>query len=111
MSPTTVDLVTTAELPDDVAKIIEFLAMMAKGYDNRLKWNEEARLKADLMHSKRRWRPDRVSVAAVREKCVSEGMTSEDTTLIVDLIQKAQAGRRLVPQRTYRDFTFPQPYD
>ena len=30
--------------------------MTAQGYGNHLKWNEEAKLKADLMNVKSRWR-------------------------------------------------------
>ena len=91
-------------LPQHVNKILEYLAMTAQGYGNHLKWNEEAKLKADLMNVKSRWRG--VSVSAVRDRCRALGMREEDITLIVDLVTRAQAGRRLVPQRSYRDFQF-----
>jgi hypothetical protein len=35
--------------------------------------------------------------------------TDEDVAEVVDLVKKAQEGRRLVPQRTYRDFRFNPP--
>lgn len=94
----------TEQLPTDIVEILEFLAMMAKGYDNHLKWNEEAKLKADLMHNRRYWVG--FTSAAVRDKCRALGMTFEDATLIEDLVSRAQAGRRLVPDRSYRDSTF-----
>jgi len=92
------------ELPADIVKILEFLASMARGYNNHLKWNEEARLKADLMHNRRFWLG--FPVNAVAAKCTELGMRQEDVDLIADLVRRAQAGRRLVPQRSYRDSTF-----
>jgi hypothetical protein len=91
-------------LPQDVNQILEYLAMMAQGYNNHLKWNEEAKLKADLMNAKPRWRG--VPVIEIRDRCRALGMREEDVTLIVDLVTRAQAGRRLIPQRSYRDFRF-----
>jgi hypothetical protein len=35
----------SAELPDDVNRILEYLAMSAKGYSGKMKWNEVAKLK------------------------------------------------------------------
>ncbi|EYR63266.1 hypothetical protein N866_01765 [Actinotalea ferrariae CF5-4] len=92
-------------LPKDIVEVLEYLAGMARGYDNHLKWNEEAKLKADLMHNRRYWRG--LSLAAIRAKCRQLGMRSEDVALILDLIDRAQQGRRLVAQRGYRDFRFP----
>jgi len=34
---------------------LAYLAQMARGYDNHLKWNEVAKLKADLMNVRHRW--------------------------------------------------------
>jgi len=86
----------TPEAPD--------LATAAQGYNNHLKWNEEAKLKGDLMNAKSRWRS--VPVTDIRDRCRALGMREEDVTLIADLVTKAQAGRRLVPQSSYRDFRF-----
>jgi hypothetical protein len=44
-----------SSLPPSVVSVAEFLAMKAKGYDNHLKWNEQAMFKADLMNARRRW--------------------------------------------------------
>ena len=95
------------ELPPSVVGIIEYLAMMARGYDNHLKWNEQAKFKADLMHVRHRWTP--VNTAAFRARCLREGMREEDVAELVDWLDKAKAGRRLVPQRSYRDFRFMTP--
>jgi hypothetical protein len=97
------------ELPDGVREILQYLAQMAQGYGNHLKWNEVAKLKADLMNVRDRWL--RVSVSEISDYCRTLGMRDEDVTDIATLVKKAQDGRRLVPQRTYRDFRFNQPVD
>lgn len=93
-----------ADLPDDIISALEYLAMMARGYDNNLKWNEEAKLKADLMTNRRYWTG--FPPAAVRAKCLELGMTAEDARTIAEFVTKAQAGRRLVPASGYRDYVF-----
>lgn len=93
-------------LPDDVESIIESLAAWAKGYGNRLKWNEEAKFKSDLMHSKRRWSADRVPADVFQQRCLDHGMTQQDSAALVGYLKKAQAGKRLVPQHSYRGFKF-----
>jgi hypothetical protein len=51
-----------AELPNGIDGILEYLAEMASGYGNHLKWNEVAKLKADLMNVRHRWLGVSVSV-------------------------------------------------
>jgi hypothetical protein len=97
---------TPAELPDDVNQIVEYLAQWAKGYNNRLKWNEEAKLKSDMMEVPERWAPDRAPVDAVKAARLQAGMTEQDTATIVAFLRKVQAGKRLVPQRSYKGFRF-----
>jgi erythromycin esterase-like protein len=80
---------------------------MARGYNNHLKWNEQAMFKADLMNVRHRWL--KVDSAAFRARCIAEGMRSEDVVELVDWLNKAKAGRRLVPQKSYRAFKFPAP--
>jgi hypothetical protein len=96
-------------LPPNVAGIAEFLAMMARGYDNHLKWNEQAMFKADLMNVRERWQY--VDVEAFRAKCLKEGMRREDVDELVDWLKRAKAGRRLVPTRSYRTHKFKLPDD
>lgn len=94
-------------LPPSVASIATFLATKAKAYDNHLKWNEQAMFKADLMNLRHRWRS--VDSIAFRSKCLAEGMRAEDVGLLVGWLEKAQAGRRLVPSKSYRGFRFNPP--
>lgn len=95
------------ELPPSVATIAEFLAMMAKGYGNHLKWNEQVMFKADLMNVRQRWL--RVEPAAFAAKLREEGMRDEHATELVGWLKRAQTGRRLVRQRSYRNFKFSPP--
>jgi hypothetical protein len=97
----------TEELPPSVTAIAEFLAMAAKGYGNHLKWNEKAMFKADLMNLRRRWLS--VDPGAFAAKLRDEGMRDDDVAELVGWLTKAQAGRRLVPQRSYRQFQFNSP--
>lgn len=97
------------ELPIGVGGILRYLARMARGYDNHLKWNEVATLKADLMNARRRWIG--VPVEAIVAECRTLGMRDEDVREVADLVRRAQAGRRLVPQAGYHDFRFNQPID
>jgi hypothetical protein len=94
-------------LPTGISEILEYLALMARGYDNRLKWNEVAKLKADLMNAPGRWRG--VSVSEISDSCRALGMREEDVATVADLVRKAQGGRRLVPEKTYRSFRFNEP--
>ena len=97
------------DLPSGISEILEYLAMKARGYDNHLKWNEVDKLKADLMNAPSRWRG--VAVSQVADRCRALGMRTEDVATMTDLITRAQAGRRLVPGKTYRGFRFNQPID
>ncbi len=99
----------TDRLPNGISEILDYLAVMARGYDNHLKWNEVAKLKADLMNARTRWKD--VSVLGITEECSRLGMRSEDVATIGALVTKAQAGRRLVPSGGYRYFQFNQPLD
>jgi hypothetical protein len=94
-------------LPPSVASIAEHLARWAKGYNNHLKWNEKAMFKADLMNARRRWHG--VSPEKFAAKLRQEGMRGEDIAELIDWLKKAQAGRRLVPQRSYRHHVFGPP--
>ena len=95
------------DLPNGIPEILQYLAQMARGYGNHLKWNEVAKLKADLMNVRARWLG--VSVSEIAGRCRALGMRDEDVAEVADLVKKAQEGRRLVPQRTYRDFRFNPP--
>lgn len=69
---------TSAELPEDVSKIVEYLAASAQGYGGKLKWNEIHKFKGDLMNARGRWHPQRVLIAAFQEKCLARGLSEAD---------------------------------
>jgi hypothetical protein len=95
------------KLPNGIDGILEYLGEMAAGYRNHPKWNEVAMLKADLMNVRQRWTG--VSVQQIADRCLELGMRAEDVREIKQLVTKAQAGARLVPQKSYRDHRF-KPY-
>ncbi len=97
------------DLPHGICEILQYLAQMARGYDNHLKWNEVAKLKADLMNARARWLG--VPVSEIADYCRTLGMRDEDVAEVATLVKKAQEGRRLVPQKTYRGFRFNQPVE
>lgn len=90
---------------EDIEGIFEYLQGSVAGYGH-LKWNEVAMMKADMMNMRPRWLG--VDVHAFRARCVRAGMTDKETAEMVDYLRRTQAGKRLVPQRTYRDFRFAQ---
>ncbi|QNA92705.1 MULTISPECIES: hypothetical protein [unclassified Microbacterium] len=91
-------------LPNGVDEIIEYLARKARGYNNRLKWNEQEKLKADLMNEPNRWLV--VTPERLRARAENAGMRSEDAALISDYLRRRKQGRRLVPKASYREFKF-----
>lgn len=44
----------STDLPADIVSVLDYLALEARDYDNHLKWDEEAKLEADLMHNRAR---------------------------------------------------------
>lgn len=91
-------------LPDDVAQILKYIAGMAAGYSSGLKWNEEDKLKADMMN-----RPDRcslVTVEQVRAKCRLLGVRPNDVDTVAGFLRRRKEGRRFNVRGGYRDFQF-----
>jgi hypothetical protein len=101
----------SGELPNDIAVIIEYLAQLAKECGNKLKWNEVAKLKSDMMEVRERWATDRAPVDAIRAKCFDAGMTAEDTGTVIESLRKVRAGKRLLPERSYEGFRFTPPVE
>lgn len=93
-----------ASLPEDVASILEHVAMIAAGYSSGLKWNEEEKLKADMMNRSERWAS--VTAEQVRAKCRALRMRSHDVDTIVEYVQKRKDGRRFNVRGGYRNFQF-----
>lgn len=95
----------TEKLPNGVDELIEFLAGQARASGHHLKWNEKARLKADMMNVPERWlviTPDQL-----RGRALLAGMRDEDADEMADYLKRRKAGRRLVPARSYRAWRFP----
>lgn len=92
------------KLPNGILDILAYLADMAKGYGNHLKWNEIDKLKGDLMNARQRWQG--VPVEAITERCLALGMRPEDVREVAQLVTKAQSGRRLIPSGVLRSFCF-----
>lgn len=94
-------------LEPSVEKIIEEIGRWAAGYSTGLKWNEEAKLKSDMMRVRHRWVG--VDLGALEAKCREVGLNDKDTRTVLDLVRKVKAGKRLVPKRTYRGFQWDPP--
>jgi hypothetical protein len=45
-------------------------------------------------------------VSVIADRCRALGMRDEDVAQIASLVTRAQEGRRLVPQKSYRDYRF-----
>lgn len=90
------------KLEPSVDRIMDYIGQMAAGYSTGLKWNEVAKLKSDMMQVRHRWVG--VDLRALEAKCRAVGLNDEDTGTVLDLVRKVRAGKRLVPQRSYRGF-------
>lgn len=91
-------------LPNGVDEILEYVAGMAAGYSSGLKWNEEDKLKADMMNRPERWVP--ITVEQVRAKCRELGMRPNDVDTVAGFLQRRKEGRRFNVRSNYRDFQF-----
>jgi hypothetical protein len=99
------DLTSVADsLPKDVDQILDSIAAWAAGYDTGLKWNEEDKLKADMMNCPQRWAS--VTVEQVRAKCRELKMRPNDIDTIAGFLQRRKEGRRFNVRSSYRNFRF-----
>lgn len=96
--------ITLEPLPNGVDGILEYVAGMAAGYSSGLKWNEEDKLKADMMNRPDRWAS--VTVDQVRAKCRALGMRGADVDTIAGFLQRRKEGRRFNVRSSYRTFQF-----
>lgn len=91
-------------LPNGLEGILEQIAASAAGYDSGLKWNEEDKLKADMMNRPDRWAS--VTVDQVRAKCRDLKMRPNDVETIAGFLERRKQGRRFNVRRSYREFRF-----
>lgn len=96
--------ITLEPLPNGVDEILEYIAGMAAGYSSGLKWNEEDKLKADMMNRPKRWAS--ITVDQVRAKCRALGMRGDDVDTIAGFLQRRKEGRRFNVRSSYRTFQF-----
>ncbi|PYI65753.1 hypothetical protein CVV68_17065 [Arthrobacter livingstonensis] len=91
-------------LHNGVDGILEHIASMAAGYSPGLKWNEEDKLKADMMNRPDRWAT--ITVEQVRAKCRHLGMSPKDVDTVAEILQRRKDGRRFNVRSSYRTFQF-----
>jgi hypothetical protein len=93
-------------LPQDIVSILGLYAQWIRISDGFFRPDDVSKLKADLMYNPTRWRG--VSVDEISAECRRLEMPEEAIATIVDLVSRAQAGRRLVPEKHHRvsRFTF-----
>ncbi|MDR2930461.1 MAG: hypothetical protein LBV06_06115 [Propionibacteriaceae bacterium] len=89
-------------LQESVESFLESIGRWAAGYSTGPKWNEEAKVKADMMNRPSVWRD--VTGDQLRAKCRSMRMRPDDVDTICGFLQRVKGGHRLVPQSGYRDF-------
>ncbi|MGO2746224.1 hypothetical protein [Microbacterium sp.] len=104
ISPSPRTEVKLEPLPNGIDEILEHVAAMAAGYSSGLKWNEEDKLKADMMNRPERWR--HVTVEQIRAKCRQLGMRANDVDTIAGFVQRRKDGRRFNVRSSYRSFEF-----
>lgn len=92
------------DIPEDIERILSYIAQYAKGYNNHLKWNEVAKLKSDMMINMNRWRL--VSSQQIARHLTELGMRDEDVAEVADIHARRMQGRRVVPQGSYKGFQF-----
>lgn len=90
VAPTDTEPKPLEPLPNGVDAILEYVAAWAAGYDSGLKWNEEDKLKADMMNRPARWAP--ITVEQVRAKCRDLGMRPADVDKIAGFPQRRKNG-------------------
>lgn len=91
-------------LPNGIEEFLEHIARWAAGYDSGLKWNEEDKIKADMMNRPERW--SSVTVEEVRAKCRELKMRPEDVETITGFLERRKQGRRFNVRSSYRTYTF-----
>lgn len=90
---------------DDIKSIMDYLICSTKGYrENTLKWQEKSKLKSDLMINKQYWAG--VNLDEINLYLLDNGMRKDDAVFITECIDKALRGKRLIPDRSYKNFVF-----
>jgi hypothetical protein len=90
-------------LPNGISEILSYLAGMADGYSQGMKWNEVNQLKSDLMECPKRW--ETVNLKHVKQECLHLDMKLSDVDQITELVTRRQQGKTFnLPKGRYKGF-------
>ena len=99
-----VDVSKAVDMPADIVKILESMAMHAEISDNKLPWQERDQLKSDMMKNMAYWRA--VTPEQVKAKCFELGMSVTDSEEIAGMLKRRLEGHRFQVRSSYSDFEF-----
>lgn len=105
VEPTATDDFELGKLPNGISDILSYLAGMADGYSQGMKWNEVDQLKSDLMECPKRW--EAVTPEEVRQECLHLNMKLADVDQITELVTRRKQGRTFnLSKSSYKGFKF-----
>lgn len=105
VKPTATDDFELGKLPNGISDILSYLAGMADGYSQGMKWNEVDQLKSDLMECPKRW--EAVTPKEVRQECLHLNMKLADVDQITELVTRRKQGRTFnLSKSSYKGFKF-----
>ena len=93
------------KLPNGISDILSYLAGMADGYSQGMKWNEVEQLKSDLMECPARW--EAVTTEQIKQECLHLGIKLTDIDKITELVACRQHGDTFnLSKSSYKGFKF-----
>ncbi|MFU0546806.1 hypothetical protein ACV24M_02115 [Gardnerella piotii] len=105
VKPTATDDFELGKLPNGISDILSYLAGMADGYSQGMKWNEVEQLKSDLMECPARW--EAVTTEQIKQECLHLGMKLTDIDKITELLARRQHGNTFnLSKSSYKGFKF-----
>ncbi|PNS43988.1 hypothetical protein HXT49_03610 [Gardnerella sp. KA00225] len=105
VEPTSTDDFELGKLPNGISDILSYLAGMADGYSQGMKWNEVEQLKSDLMECPARW--EAVTTEQIKQECLHLGMKLTDIDKITELVARRQHGNTFnLSKSSYKGFKF-----
>lgn len=105
VEPTVTDNFELGKLPNGISAILSYLASMADGYSQGMKWNEVDQLKSDLMECPKRW--ETVTPEEVKQECLHLDMKLADVDQITELVTRRQQGKPFnLSNSSYKGFKF-----
>ncbi|MFU0524794.1 hypothetical protein ACMZ8M_04170 [Gardnerella pickettii] len=105
VEPTATDDFELGKLPNGISDILSYLAGMADGYSQGMKWNEVEQLKSDLMECPARW--EAVTTEQIKQECLHLNMKLADVDQITELVTRRKQGRTFnLSKSSYKGFKF-----